>query len=259
MIAYWKIFRNLSTLLRNLTYLSLLNSFLFLSRFSVSLKSLNNYFFRWFAYKSLLSRFSVLISYIYGLLIIFPYPAVSHVFQGLGFSGSRFLGSRVQGPGPGYRSSPLLFTSSTFMIFSGTDSTSFATISSFSAVSSFSTVSTSVIIIIVISLFYVGTILANANKNQLTNIKIFIKQKNHFLHITHPQSIQFGCLGVNFSRSLRPSKTFLKVKYYVWWYEKIVSPKFLLLAHVYFRDQKNTDQQIQKNRFFPLYDYIFLR
>ena len=45
------------------TYLSLLNSFLFLSRFSVSLKSLDNYFFRWFAYKSLLSRFSVLISY----------------------------------------------------------------------------------------------------------------------------------------------------------------------------------------------------
>ena len=47
----------------NLTYLSLLNSFFVLSRFSVSLKSLNNYFFRWFTYKYLLSRFSVLISY----------------------------------------------------------------------------------------------------------------------------------------------------------------------------------------------------
>ena len=62
-ICYWKNFRNLSSLLRSLTYLSLLNSFLFLSRFSVSLKSLDNYFFGWFAYKSLLSRFSVLISY----------------------------------------------------------------------------------------------------------------------------------------------------------------------------------------------------
>ena len=53
----------------------------------------------------------------------FTYPAVSHVFQGPGFSGFRFFrvqvfrvrvqgpgpGSRVlvQGPGPGFRSSPL--------------------------------------------------------------------------------------------------------------------------------------------------------
>ena len=63
MISDWKISRNLSSLLRNLTYLPLLNSLLFLSRFSVSLKTLDNYFLRWFAYKSLLSRFSVLISY----------------------------------------------------------------------------------------------------------------------------------------------------------------------------------------------------
>ena len=34
------------------------------------------------------------------LLIIFPYPAVSHVFQGPGFSGSRFFRVEVfQGPG----------------------------------------------------------------------------------------------------------------------------------------------------------------
>ena len=45
-------------------HLSLLNSFLLLSRFSVSLGSLSNYFFRGFAYKSLLNRFSVLINYI---------------------------------------------------------------------------------------------------------------------------------------------------------------------------------------------------
>ena len=40
-----------------------------------------------------------------GLLIIFPYPAVSHVFQGPGSLGSRFFRVQVfQGPGPGSRS-----------------------------------------------------------------------------------------------------------------------------------------------------------
>ena len=120
MISYWKIFRNLSSLLRNLTYLSFLNSFLFLSRFSVSLKSLDNYFFRWFAYMSLLSRFSVLISYDmcssnhFSISSRFRCFSRSRffrvqVFQGPGFSGTRFLGSgsRVQDPGPGYRSSRL--------------------------------------------------------------------------------------------------------------------------------------------------------
>ena len=36
-----------------------------------------------------------------GLLIIFPYLAVSHVFQGPGSSGPRFFRVRVKGPGPG--------------------------------------------------------------------------------------------------------------------------------------------------------------
>ena len=105
--------KKLSSLLRNLTYLSLLNSFLFLSRFSVSLKSLDNYFFRWFAYKSLLSRFSVLISYNmwssnhFSISSCFPCFSGSRffmvqVFQGPDFSLSQ---SRVQGPGPGFRSS----------------------------------------------------------------------------------------------------------------------------------------------------------
>ena len=110
MIAYWKIFRNLSNLLRSLTYLSLLNSFLFLSRFSVSLKSLENYFFRWFAYKSLLRRFSVLISYNicssnhFSISSRFPCFSRSRffrvqVFQGPDFSGSRFFRVQVfQGP-----------------------------------------------------------------------------------------------------------------------------------------------------------------
>ena len=113
MISYWNIFRNLSSLLCNLTYLSLLNSFLFLSRFSVSLKSLDNYFFRWFAYKSLLSRFSVLISCgvnnvwssnHFSISSRFPCFSRSRffrvqVFQGPDFSGSRFFRVQVfQGP-----------------------------------------------------------------------------------------------------------------------------------------------------------------
>ena len=113
-----------SSLLRSLTYLSLLNSFLFLSRFSASLKSLDNYFFRWFAYRSLLSRLSVLISYNmwsynhFSISSCFPCFAGSRffrvqVFQGPGFSESKSRvrvqgpesGSkiRVQGPGPGSR------------------------------------------------------------------------------------------------------------------------------------------------------------
>ena len=91
LISYWKNFRNLLSLLCNFTYLSLLNSFLFLSRFSFSLKSLDNYFFSWFAYKSLLSRFSVLISY--------------NMWSSNHFLGSRFVTDRFfrvqvcQGPG----------------------------------------------------------------------------------------------------------------------------------------------------------------
>ena len=95
--------KKLSSLLRNLTYLSLLNSFWSLSRFSVSLKSLDNY--RWFVYKSLLSRFSVLISYNMCSSNHFPissrFPCFSRsrflrvqVFQGRGFSRSGFF--RVQ-------------------------------------------------------------------------------------------------------------------------------------------------------------------
>ena len=87
------------------SYLSLLNSFLFLSRFSVSLKNLNNYFFRRFAYKSLLNRFSVLIDYI---MWSFNHFSTSSCF--LHFLGSRFLRVLfkvpVQGLGPGFWSSP---------------------------------------------------------------------------------------------------------------------------------------------------------
>ena len=118
MITYWKTFRNVSSLLRSLTYLSLLNSLLFLGRFSVSLKSLDNYFFRWFAYKSLFSRFSVLINYniwssnhfsISSCFPCFSEPRFFRVqvFQGpcFSWSGSRVQGpgSRVQGPGPRVR------------------------------------------------------------------------------------------------------------------------------------------------------------
>ena len=52
---------------------------------------------------------------------------------------------------------------------------------------------------------------------------------------------------------LTPAEYGLKVKYYAWWYEKNMSPKFLLLAHVYFTDQKNTDQKYRK---IVISDYI---
>ena len=108
MISYWKTFRNLSSLLRSLTYLSLLNSFLFLSRFSASLKSLDNYFFRLFVYKSLFSRFSVLISYNMWPSKHFSISSCFPCFQGPCSSGSRFFRVRVQGPSPGFRSSHFL-------------------------------------------------------------------------------------------------------------------------------------------------------
>ena len=85
---------------------TLLNSFLFLSRFSVTLKSLDNYFFRWFTQKSLFSRFSVLISY---NMWPFNHFSISSCFPGFSGSGSRVQGpgsasrTRVQGPGSGSR------------------------------------------------------------------------------------------------------------------------------------------------------------
>ena len=93
------------------SYLFITSEFIFiLSRFSVSLKSLDNCFFRWFAYKSLFSRFSVLKSYDmwssnhFSIFSCFPCFSGSRffriqVFQGPG-PGS---GSMVQGPGPGSR------------------------------------------------------------------------------------------------------------------------------------------------------------
>ena len=97
-----KSFGNLSSLLHKLIQLSLLNSFLFLSTFSVSLKSLSS--FRRFAYKSF-NRFLVLLNYImsssnhFSTSSCFPRFSGSRffrvqVFQSPGFSGSRF--SRVQ-------------------------------------------------------------------------------------------------------------------------------------------------------------------
>ena len=84
----------LGSLFRNFTCLSLLNSFLLLSRFSVFLKSLSNYFCRWLACKSFLSRFLVLINYTKWSSFLFVYSAITHVFHGPGFARSRFC--RVQ-------------------------------------------------------------------------------------------------------------------------------------------------------------------
>ena len=105
--------KNFQKLIKFITqsYLSLLNSFLFLSRFSVSLKSLDNYFFIQFAYKSLFSRFSVLIYYnmwssnYFSTSSCFPCFSGSTFFRVKYFQGPDFsgYGSRVQGPGPGSR------------------------------------------------------------------------------------------------------------------------------------------------------------
>ena len=92
-------------------YSLLLNSFLFLSRFSVSLKSLNNYFFRRFAYKSLLNRFSGLRNY-----IMWSSSHFSTSICSLRFSGSRFFRVQVF-HGPGF-SGPRFFR---VQIFQGLD------------------------------------------------------------------------------------------------------------------------------------------
>ena len=100
-----------TSLLHNLTYLSLLNSFLLLvlSAFPVFLKSLNNYFFRWLAYKPLLWEFScynklysVIFQSFFGIHL-FPTFFISQVFQGPGFSGPESR-VQVQDLGPGFRS-----------------------------------------------------------------------------------------------------------------------------------------------------------
>ena len=87
-VSYWERFKKLLKIITQ-PYLSLLNPFFLLSRFSVSLKSLNNYFFRRFACKSILNRFSVLINYI---MWSSNYFSTSSCF--LRFSGSRLF--RVQ-------------------------------------------------------------------------------------------------------------------------------------------------------------------
>ena len=84
-----KCFWNLSSLLHILIYLSLLNSFLFLSTFYIFLKSLNNYFFRWVAYYSSLSGLSVLINYtLWPSNLFFAHSCLE-------FSGSRFFRFQV--------------------------------------------------------------------------------------------------------------------------------------------------------------------
>ena len=98
------------------SYLFITSEFIFIS---ISLKCLDDYFVRWFAYKSLFSRFSVLISYNmwssnhFSISSRFPCFSRSsfirvQVYQGPGFSRSRFfrvqvLRVRVQSLGPGSR------------------------------------------------------------------------------------------------------------------------------------------------------------
>ena len=93
-----KRFWNLSSLLHNLT--NVLNLFLFMSIFSVFL---NDYFFRWLAVKSLLSRFSLLVNYIMWSCNIFSVSSCSQCF-----SWSWFFRVQVQDLGLGFRGSPTL-------------------------------------------------------------------------------------------------------------------------------------------------------
>ena len=96
------------SLLHNLTYLSLLNSFLF--TFSVFLKSLKNYFFRWLVQVFYWQIFRVnelyyVVFQSFFCIRLFPTFFLVQVFQWPGFSVSRFYRVQVQGLGPGFRSS----------------------------------------------------------------------------------------------------------------------------------------------------------
>ena len=71
-----------------------------LSTFSIFLKSFDNYFFGWLAYKSLLSRSSVLLNYTicssnhFSASSFFPRFSWSRILSILVFQGPRFLGYR---------------------------------------------------------------------------------------------------------------------------------------------------------------------
>ena len=81
------------------SYLFIASEFIFILKQIFCLpKKLDNYFFRWFVYKSLLSRFPVLISYNMGSSNHFSIPSCLPCF-----SGSRFFRVQVfQSPGPGF-------------------------------------------------------------------------------------------------------------------------------------------------------------
>ena len=101
-ISYWEKFLEL---IKFITIVLIYCLWIFLSTFSVFL---NDYFFKWLAYKSLFSRFSVLINYMCDLTIFFPYPAVFDVFHGSGYLRSRFFSVCIQDLVPGFRNSPTL-------------------------------------------------------------------------------------------------------------------------------------------------------
>ena len=74
--------------------------FIIQSYFCIAFKSLSNYFFRWLAYKSLLSRCPVLISHTMWSSNHISGSSCFNVFHGLGFSRSRCFRVQVfQSPG----------------------------------------------------------------------------------------------------------------------------------------------------------------
>ena len=98
--SFWK----MSSLLHYLTYLSLLNSFLLLSTFSVFMKNLNNFFS-----DGLFTSFFLADFQSFFCIQLFPRFSWSRffriqIFLCSSFLGSRFFWVRVQGLGPGSRS-----------------------------------------------------------------------------------------------------------------------------------------------------------
>ena len=100
-IFYWEKFLKL---IKFITILLIYCFWILLSTFSVFL---NDFFFRWLAYKSLLNRFSVLII-LCDLTIFYLYPAIFDVFHGSGFLRSRFFRVHIPGLVPGFKNSPTL-------------------------------------------------------------------------------------------------------------------------------------------------------
>ena len=101
-ISYWEKFLEL---IKFITIVLIYCLWIFLSTFSVFL---NDYFFKWLAYKSLLSRFSVLINYIMWSYNLFSLSSCFRRFSWFRVFKVQVFQGPLQGLGPGFRNSPAL-------------------------------------------------------------------------------------------------------------------------------------------------------